>query len=60
MKLKSQGLHQFKEHQLPYTELYKSKKESSKLYQNITNNRVLSILKNKNYYKYLGWYAIKL
>ena len=49
-----------KEHQLPYTELYKSKKESSKLYQNITNNRVLSILKNKNYYKYLGWYAIKL
>ena len=49
-----------KEHSLPYNELYKSKKENIKLYENITNIRTLTILKNKGYYKYFGWYATKL
>lgn len=48
------------ENKLPYTELYKSKISGTRLYENITCKRVISILINKEYYKYLGWYAKRL
>jgi len=48
------------EYNLPYTAFYKSKKENVKLYENINNKQVISILKNKGYYKYKGWRAIHL
>jgi hypothetical protein len=44
---------------LPYVELYNSKRNNIKLYERITDKRVISRLINKDYYKYLGWYAIK-
>ncbi len=44
---------------LPYVELYNSKRNNIKLYERITDIRVISRLINKGYYKYLGWYAIK-
>jgi hypothetical protein len=48
-----------KQHNLPYTEIYNSKRNNTKLYENITNKRVITRLINKGFYKYLGWFAIK-
>jgi hypothetical protein len=48
-----------KQHNLPYTELYNSKRNNTKLYENIINKRVMTRLTNKGFYKYKGWYAIK-
>jgi hypothetical protein len=48
-----------KEHKLPYTELYNSKRNNTKLYENITDKRIITRLTNKDFYKYKNWYAIK-
>jgi len=44
---------------LPYTAFYKSKKYHTKLYDTLIRPQTISILINKDYYKYKGWYAIK-
>lgn len=48
-----------KQHNLPYTALYKSKITNSKLYENVTDKSTITRLTNKGFYKYVGWYAIK-
>ncbi len=43
---------------LPYTAFYKSKKYNTKLYDDVFRQQSITILINKNYYKYKGWYAV--
>ena len=44
---------------LPYTAFYKSKKYHITLYDTLIRPQTISILINKDYYKYKGWYARK-
>jgi hypothetical protein len=43
---------------LPYTAFRKSYGEQIPVYENITNPRTITLLKNKKYWQYKGWYAI--
>lgn len=60
-KIENECLSSFcKKNNLPYTAFYKSKIDNSKLYLDVINKSAITILKNKNYYQYIGWYAKKI
>lgn len=60
-KIENEGLKSFcKSNNLPYTAFYKSKIDDSKLYLDVINKSAITILKNKKYYQYKGWYAKKI